>query len=196
MIYQSIHKLPLNIYLDALIDGDYLGLSDEDIDHKLLWNNLYSQYISLIRNPSMASYNSLVENITKRQYELKIIHMSIYSLSKVYNEELIDILKYHGYNYSFDFSNQESYLKDLDRCRNRSNALVRDIEEMKKELEGLTKGGDNKPITRESVSADIAIISKFMGYAIDENNTTAGKYASMINLYHSHYEQLQKNAKH
>lgn len=121
--------------------------------------------------------------------------MAIYALSKVYDEEMISILKFHGYNYKFDIKNEESYLKDLEKAKIRSNAIIRRIERLDNEIMKSVKESRDEEFNRQTLSNNLANLSKFMGFSIDEKAITTGRYVGILNLYYSYIENL-RNAEH
>jgi hypothetical protein len=196
MRYDSIDKLPLGIYFDCLFDNKYDLLSDNpDDDVVALWHDLNGQYTAALKNPDITAYTVLVNLRNKEYVDLKIIHMCVYVLTKVYDSEMIEILKYHGFNFRFDINDEEAYLKDLEKVKKRSNAKVRRIEQLDMEISNTIKESRDEEFTRHTLNSNLANLSKFMGFAIDESSTTTGRYIGMLNLYYSHIETL-RNAKH
>lgn len=174
-MYDSIHILPLPVFIDCMVDendimdlpetenmrledfdGDTrtftklkgLIISGEPTDEELAstWNDILQQYGDAIGSIGNDRKKSLIKLIAKDQIRIEQIHQCISILSSYYVPYFARRLnELLHVKFSFDVTRPAEYDKELQRCINRSKGLSLDIQLNQMTLEGLIQAAPKEP---------------------------------------------------
>ena len=189
--------LMLDKFVKILIDGEITQLIIEGeppiSELEKTWNEIYSEYNSLIKSKSFAYIFKLQKEIAILKCKILAVKAAIQSLVYCENNDAIEVLKECKFKY--DKSNKG---KSIDRI----NSLIKTDETRlvikEKELENYNKSLANnstKSTSKSDFESSLITLSKHMGYAIRMNETSVNTYANLLNNYNIYIETQEKLAK-
>lgn len=137
-LISTIAKLPLETFIDCLVDKDYSGLVIEGHAPEpliqLAWNDLVEQYNDAISkgDDSQKQYISAYQDYlrAKSKHDVAITYielLNVYYVEKgiVVKKWIKDLNKLCDIRYSFDVDKQQDFIPYLERCfkRNKTNLI-------------------------------------------------------------------------
>jgi hypothetical protein len=148
----TIHKLPLNIFIDALVDSDFTGLilEDEPTQEEILqvWGDLVTEYTEALGDDGQKQYVKASTIYQQAHIRYELVNNYIELLNNWYVPRWAqDLNRLVGAGFKFDPSNKEAYRELLKRCYNRNQGNLMHVELAKMELESVAKlqaGKDGK----------------------------------------------------
>jgi hypothetical protein len=173
--YQKISDLPLNKYIECVVDGNLSALvisgypTQEQLEAS--WFEIVEQYAEAMGDAEHRMYIKLYKELVY----LNIEHKQIISLIEVltivvykpFEQKLNELL---FTNFSFT-ANRE---KELDTCYRLSKSTLLKIDMKKAQLDGLKEKGEDtdKTPTREYFQSILITLSDYSKYPVEETITT------------------------
>ncbi len=198
VLYTSIHKLKLGIFIDCLIDEDYSGLiiSGEPDEPEILsaWENIYQQYVDALGGPEHSRQVNLIKTITALQIKLEMINSSVKVLRSLYVPYFENVLiKTRMLLRKLDVSKPEAYDDLLDSALVRSRGISIDVKLNEMVLQSLQLKNQEKGMkpTREYFSNILLNLSDYCRYEITEE-ISVYKFCERINRYLKYAQSLKK----
>lgn len=190
-LYRSCSLLPLNIFIDAIIDDNLKGLiikgtpTDEEISEA--WEFIYCEYLEISKSARTEYLLQLQNDIRLLEDEELHVGMAIYLLHPNMRPyclgregELIKILRYYGYNQTIDF-NSPDYDKVISVISSRIAMKKLRLDGKRKELkEYLDANKTGKP-SRIQFDNILVRLSRFQGYHIRAAKITVSEYLTIFN---------------
>jgi hypothetical protein len=199
--YTSIHKLPLEKFIDVYIDGDLqaLVIEGEPTDQQLqsAWEDILLQYSDAISSPQQEMYVKKCAQIQKKTLFYNIAVSLISILRTCFVQHFADRLNSMlTTSFKFDITCRETYLHELQRCENRLNGNKLRIDLLQDEIEGLTRNyaGKLTQPTREDFQRTLITLSDHAGRDLDETTITVFAYCERLKRYNKWAEQKEKEA--
>jgi hypothetical protein len=155
---------------------------------------IYDEYLDLTSKNGGNEFLFLLNEYEALFYKHTVVEKSVEILKWYHNDELVKILRKHGYNFPFNHEDTERYLKDLDRVMTRSKKLLLDMKVRKEQLDAIQQANAGAKIDRNYFDTILVTLSKFSQYHIDEEKTTVGRYVNLLNLYITNCRQLTAKA--
>jgi len=195
MKYENCDTLPLEIFINCLVDGNYSGMGGVDeFENAVLWSQCYEEYCMLI-NRTNASYSMLlIMEIEQLNYRYISIDRAIEFLYMMRDNDIVAMLHKEGFRFPFNDKDRPSYFNDLVKARKRLQKILFDKRDKENMLKKITGEKDGAKITRQRFNDDIAVISKSMGFKINRKETTAAEYASYVCMHVSTYNDKKNKA--
>lgn len=202
-IYRSINKLPLNRFIDCMIDGNLYALVISGDPSKLelqeAWNDILSEYTESISNNEYRLYISLYKEITILQLTYEQVHILAEVLNTVYSKKLCDELNsLLRTSCKFNPLDVSSYRDELLKCVRRSAGIklkldlkLLQFDAIKKKHE--QKAGDKMEDGREYFTSVMITLSDHAKYQLPDTITVL-EYCERIKRLNKHLETL-KNVK-
>lgn len=186
LYYTSVYDLPLYNFIQ-------ISLSNEPEKWSIkpeTWEKILTQYSELSGDKNMSHVFNLVRQITYLTNRLNIIKLLVTQLGVRRIEGLVDLLKNDlGFKLKFD-----DLQADLQRVISLSKSDVIKLKLAQKQHDEIkSKSGDE--VTESDWIDEIAVLSKFQGYAIKQKETSVGEYLSIKKEFGRHIEQIKKNNK-
>jgi len=173
--YQKISDLPLNKYIECLVDGNLAALiiSGYPTQEQLTaaWLDIAEQYADAMGDAEHQMYIKIYKELVYLNIEyqqiLSLIEVLTIVIYRPFEEKLNSLL---FTNFSFT-TNRE---KDLDTCFRLSKSTLLKIDMKKAQLDGLKDKGENsdKTPTREYFQSVLITLSDFAKYPVLETITT------------------------
>lgn len=218
--YRSIIDLPLRNFITCAVDNNLYALiitgKPSDLELQLAWEDIQQEYSDAIGDSEGKLYLSLMKDIiiidAKHQLIKKLagheevdpvtftITQPLGLLRLVYSEPLCkELNKLCLTSFKFDPLNEEKYLKELDRCINKSKTLIIQKTLKQHSLDALQKKFDakeeQKP-TRQFFMSMLITLSDYAKYQIHDN-ITVFDYCERLHRLNKYIEQMNKpNARH
>lgn len=173
--YLSITDLPLNKYIECVVDGNLSALiisgypTQEQLE--AAWLDIAEQYADAMGDAEHRMYIKLYKELVYLNIEYKQILSLIEVLTivvyKPFEQKLNELL---FTNFSFT-ANRE---KELDTCFRLSKSTLLKIDMKKAQLDGLKEKGDDtdKTPTREYFQSILITLSDYSKYPVQETITT------------------------
>lgn len=190
-LYLSINEIPFNKFEDCYVDNKLTSLiisgnaSEEQL--KQCWDNIHEEYVYAIGDNENKLYLRLYKELCELATRIHLIRRLVEILQDYRVKKFEDILnKELNSNFNFDSSKPEEYDKLLQKCYNKSKALVirydlKDIEFKSIEKGQKIKEKGQKP-TREYFSGILNALSSIHKYRILKHQITAFEYIDLIRL--------------
>lgn len=197
-VYEHCNEFPLSRFITCLCDNDYsvMLIDGEATEEELqqAWAKIYDEYLDLTSKNNNNEFLFLWNEYESLFYKHTVIEQCVELLKWWHDENLVGILKQHGYNFPFNPEDTERYWKDLERVVTRSKKLLLDMKVRKEQLDAIQSASSGAKIDRNYFDTILVVLSKFSQYHIDEEKTTVGRYVNMLNLYITHCRQLTNKA--
>jgi len=160
--YDSLDVLPIKLFFKIAKTQDTSLLSSKKkkgLDE--LWEKLCEEYEEKFGN---AKLRQIENQITQNSIKFNMIQHAVYSLGFKKDDEVIAILRGHGYKID-----EKSYQEDIKRIGEESKALKLKIERLKRKL---PKGETDY----SNIDKVMAGFSSVLGFDFDYNTISVTKY--------------------
>lgn len=157
------------------------------------WNDIFSEYVGLRENKSSVYLLRLMTEINYLQNKYKIIIESVRILAVKKVEDLVDILKSHGFRAAYDWNNPSTYSRDLKAVLSGAKRLLTQCQRKQEELETYQKK-HSKDAERKDFYMWAVALGEHRGHRVDLEVTTVAEWCIMLNNYERYCEV--QNAKH
>jgi hypothetical protein len=188
-LYLRCNQLPLNIFIDCLIDNDLSGLvirgrpTPEQLS--AAWEDIYIEYIDLSQSAESLYSIRIQAEVTLLSDEIKRVEEILYFLSPEMlpflngrENELVEILRSYGYKQRFDFTTD--YSKTIIAIRGRLNPKKLRLDSRLKEMGEYVKSKSNGKPSRSVFDTNLVRMSRFQGYSIRAKEITVAEYVMIF----------------
>lgn len=199
-LYLTCSQLPLNIFIECLIDGNLTklvikGRADGD-KLAIAWGTIYYEYISLNQSPESEYIHKLQTDISLLNDEIQNVETCLIYLSPEYinlckgrHIEIIDLLKYYGYRQTIDINSD--YSKVLIGIQNQLAPKKMRRDGKVKELDEYIKAKAKDTITRSYFDNILIKLSRFQGYHVRAKDVTVTEYIMLLKDYIKSFERAE-----
>jgi hypothetical protein len=163
LVYTSLAKLPLSVFIDCSVDADFRGLliEGEAPDDVLqgVWDDIQQSYVEQMGGAEVELSLQLYKRIHKLSANLVQVHVLLDTLLYCFVNNVVDYVKQFSDQlnsllntaFPFDVTNRESYNKNLQSCLTRASKIEIDIELKQGAWEEIQKkeGSETQQVTRE-----------------------------------------------
>lgn len=180
MIYDKLRKLPKVIQIEIYETGDLTLLSDEDTpieELTELWLRLDEEFNNKYNRSEKTKVFNLAKEIDYQANRWQTIKLCCEGLLFDYNQELVDVLKSHGYKFDAD-----NYNDDIDRILRESEAILIKINQLKNQLPKPSEGNET------SIIEVMACYSAILGVGFDFNTCS-------VEGFHGYEKQVKEKIK-
>lgn len=203
-LISSIHKLPLEIFIDCLVDEDYAGLivegepTAEEI--KEVWDNILLEFNDAISSDGQGQF----VGFTKQYYQTKLRYDKannyIELLNYYYTHEKIVVAKWIrelnrliDLKYVFDREKPELFEKYLRSCSSRNKTTLVKMELVRIQLEQLAVIQGNKPEIKpdRSYFTQVMINLKEHGGREIPYTISTFEFCVLVNRYSQYVKQVE-----
>lgn len=188
-LYLRCDQLPLNRFIDCLIDNDLksLVISGVPSEQQLIsaWENIYIEYISLNQSAESLYSIGIQKEVTLISDEISRVEEILYLLSPQMlpfcngrENELVQILREYGYKQSFDFTTD--YSRTINAIRSRLNPKKLRLDSRLNEMAEYVKSKSTGKPSRSVFDTNLIRMSRFQGYAIRAKDITVSEYVMIF----------------
>ena len=210
--YQSIHDLPLNKFIDCMVDGNLSALIISGFPQPELlaeaWDNILGEYSEAIGSQE----HRMIFQLWKEVAVIKISVDQIRILAargndqgedkgilrmayvKTLADELNNIL---GTTCTFNWDDQKTYNDELDKCVNRGKALLMQYNLKSLQFAALQKqaeGDKTAKIDRQYFTSILITLSDHVKYRIEET-IKMSEYCERVKKFSDYCEQIKNKPK-
>jgi len=196
-LYTTIHKLPLQIFIDIIVDEDLKlliieGEASEEVLNET-WQNILNEYTQAISNKEVINKIDETKNLLKKETTIKIIDSMLRMIELKPCEELFNLLYLFNYPIpKLEYSEENlrailpTFLAHYKKERFDYQLLIKSIEEKSK--------GKNKDVKLgyDYFNNMIAEIGIAFSTTLDIRTITTGIFCTYVNKLHKHYENQRK----
>lgn len=195
--YQSIYQLPLNRFIDCMVDKNLYALviSGAPTKEQLAkaWSDIRMEYTDKIADHEYRVYLDLFKeiNVIKNNMDQvnELINLLKYNYVKQFADRLNRLLIT---NFVFDVEKPAEYDKLLQRCYNMTGGLRLRLDVQILNFQAIeAKHKDHKAPTRDYYLSLLITLSDNAGYALPENMTTF-EFCERMARAHRKNEALKK----
>lgn len=198
MWHKSLHDLPLNKFIDCIVDGNLsaLTISGFPTPEELLksWNNIISEYSDAIGTNEYRLYVQLYKDISITKITLEQLTIALNILQVTYDEFFaVEVNKILRTSCRFNWADQASYQAEVKKCFNRSKSLkiALDLKLMKFEaIEAKNKNTKEQKIDRQYFVAILVTLSDYAKYRIEET-IKMSEYCERVKIFTEYCEQIK-----
>jgi hypothetical protein len=200
--YQSISTLPLNRFIDVVVDGNIYALVIEgtpDVHHlHTAWADIQGEHADLIGDSESKLYLTLSKEIALLKITLTQIHGMIESLSNIFYQPHLDNLNLLlRTRYTLNPDKQEEYFKTLNSAVMRSKGIKIDLD-LKllqfKAIEEKNKSTGTK-YTREYFHSVLIALSNHAKFHLTADMITVYEFDTRLNDLVKYNKELEKLSK-
>lgn len=206
ILYQSIAKLPLNIFIDCIVDGAYDKLviyHDPKIGpvdpHQLVvtWKMLQGEYNDLLATIEHKHQLTLQKSIIQLEVDVHILQTIIPVLKRIklprFCAELNELF---DTSFAFNYEDIESYYADLNNCSARMGSLELKLAVKREQMEAITgsKNSAGVPVrkpTHEHFTSMLIELSTHGHHRIDHTIMT-DEFCLRIRKYNQAIDDANK----
>lgn len=199
-LYLSCSQLPLDIFIDCLIDGNLnrlviIGQTDGP-RLALAWGNIYYEYIDQSQSPESQYIYKLQTDVTLLNDEIQNVETCLLYLSPEFidlcngrHDELIDLLKYYGYKQTIDITTD--YSKVLIGIQNQLAPKKMRRDTKQKELNDYIEAKSKDKINRGYFDNILIKLSRFQGYHVRAKDITVSEFNILLKDYVKSFERQE-----
>lgn len=198
--YQHITQLPLNRFIDIMVDDNYAALvitgypSEQDL--LAAWLQIQGEYADAIGDNEHRMYISLFKEVTLLNVTLKTINYLVEILEKVYYSEFVKNLnKLLNTTFQLDPADPVKYKATLKNFLMRSKAIKINLDMKEMQLKALQEKNQEpgKKATREYFQSILITLSDHATYQIHDS-ITVFEFCDRIKRFNKYCEQVKKQA--
>lgn len=218
-LYQSILKMPLQRFVECLCFHNYDSIVEEGdpaiVEPKLkldAWVNIYREYVDAIGDASHQMYLNLLKEKTLLSVKIDIVEKGVDFLKTFYSRHNIfkpenqtaevkaviseftnEFNEQLNTTFEFDPTDQNKFLKTLDRCLTRIKSSKLEYEIKNRALEGMQKTMESKTEkpTEEFFFSSLYALSDHAGFKLSMEEITVHEYCTRVKALNKHIEQLR-----
>lgn len=197
-LYTYITDLPLNRYIDCVVDGNLAALiikgmpAEEDLQQA--WFGIQQQYADVIGDAEHKFYISLLSEVSHLSALYAAIQNGLNILEKIWFPPLVlQINKALGSNFKFDHEDPISYISDIRKATSRSKGIKLKLDLKLAHFESIRnrhEGKIEKP-TREYFQSILITLSDFSKYPIESTRITTFEFADRIRRFNTYCEKVK-----
>lgn len=162
----TIDTLPIKLFYNILESGEVGLLKVKDAEN--IWNEIYEEFQKRDNNPVNNRIFRIQTDIEYLQTKYNLILMCVDSLRFEPNDDLISILKVHGYNI-----NDKEYMRSLEYIERNANGIVHKIKLLENQMPKI----DNDKKDKSTIDDVLAAYSSILGFNIGNfNEITCSEY--------------------
>lgn len=187
-LFLTCDKLPLDIYIDCLIDNDLTGLiidgwaSPEKLEE--VWNKIYIQSLELSQSPSFNEAFTLNKKIEDLRAKIHIADISIKFLQLGYDKEIVDVINSLAIICDITEADEGlSLIKKLNYVIAQIKPWFPELKQKEKELAALRAKNTEGKTDRAYFDGWLDIMSEEKGYQVEATKITVSRfYRSLIKI--------------
>jgi hypothetical protein len=205
-IITSIHKLPMDAFINAFVERDYSGLILEgeapDAIVQLTWNDLVEQYNDALKDDGQKEYASAFQDYQKAKckHDLAVKYIELlngyYQKGIVVKSWITALNKIVQHRYKFDPDKKEEFIKYLKDCsmRNASNLVNYQLAEQQLlHLSNLTIDDKKKEIVQDhGYFIQIMLNLKSMEGREIPMSISTYEFCLLVNRYRTYVKQMEE----
>jgi hypothetical protein len=196
-LHRSIRTLKYEAFVQIMIEDElrHLVISGNPPVDELVsaWNAIATEYSEAIRSAKSQSIFECYKKIILLQARIQIVDSAILLLTERYDEEVAWILFNMGYPLIVPHNDRAAYLKNVERVRTEAKTLVVILTQYVNEYKMLSPDGPEIKKDYQSYLDELAVLSKYQGYALRMTDITVSEYCSIVNSFIAYYELQKKN---
>ena len=200
MIYDSIDKIPMKVYLMIETTGHLDFLSDVDDtpedDLKLAWETISSQAENYSENKESKKILNLSTKVESLSARNESVSLAIHYLETLFDEELVAMLETFGYRFKYKKMTNTTqraidrqFKRDVEKVKRESVAIEIRLDQYRKKLPVIDEEQKITPFD-QTVMSYCAFTD--LGF-IDTNEITFTQYHSLIANGNEKMSAMEKN---
>ncbi len=200
-LYNDCSKLPLDKFIDCLIDNDLqqLIISGTATESKLqeIWDQIYIQYLQLSQDGSYNETLELFKEIDQLKSKITIVNNTIRYLQIKFDQDLVDIINGFALRCNIIESDRdETLINKLNLVVARMKKWFPRLSQKEKELEELRNKNTVK-IDRSYFDDALEAMSQQKGFVIEASKITVSRFCrSLVKMNEQVQKENFKNMKH
>lgn len=210
--YHSIYDLPLNKFIDCMIDGNLSALIVTGFPNpeilKQAWDNILAEYSDVIGSQEHRMIFQLWKEVAIMKVSVDMIRIMAARgndinedkgiLRIVYIKAMADELNtILGTSCKFNWADQKTYNDELDKCVNRGKALLIQYDMKCLQFAALQKQAEGKTdvkIDRQYFTSILITLSDHAKYRIEES-IKMSEYCERVKRFSDYCEQIKNKPK-
>jgi hypothetical protein len=186
-LHRSCRTISILAFKKAYCENDYSGLTISGTptqdELQAAWNEVLFDYSMTVKNDRQDYSLNQLKTIGELSWHVTYVHNVVTFLRHRYESELVDQLVEMGYDLCYDPSNIHDFERQLNRIVSLCKTKVFDLEQARGEYQRMEKSISGKQMSTDEFDDNVAMISQFMRFPIDDELTTMAKYCSYLNNY-------------
>lgn len=197
-LYRSINTLPLHKFIDCIINHNLAALiisglpTQQELANS--WTLILQQYSDAIGDNEHRLYANRTKQLAIETINYNLVIGLVDVLRKEYSKELcVELNKLLSTSFKFDYTNKETYEKDLSRCFNRAKGFKISMDLLQTQVSELEKkiGAKNgEAPTEQYYQITLITLSDHAKYPIGDN-ITVFEFCERIKRFNIYCEQLK-----
>jgi hypothetical protein len=200
--YTSIVDLPLNRFIDCLVDENLFALvitgEPSKTDLQSAWDGILIEYNDLLGDTENKMYFRLLREVHLLMCTIKQIELNVAILKLQYNKADADELNgLLNSNFPFDFSDTEKYYSDLDRCIRMGKGTYLKYQLKNNQLQALKEKNDkaNSKPTKEYFAGILISLTDHAGVKLNASEITVYEFCERVRRYTDYIKTIESRNK-
>ena len=193
MMYKSCFTLPLERFINCIVDHDYnsLVIKGKHTPEELAaqWEQIYAEYSELSGNIVYSNYVDLMKDYVRSLYQLQVLIGALSVLSLKYDPEMVKALRTVGFNEPLPEDDIEVFLSSMDKLSRKIGSVNLMVKNTRAKVEAEQKKMKSKQMTRQDFLGVISGVTKFMQFRIDPKVVTVAEFVA----YQKDLEEVVKH---
>lgn len=185
-LYSHCSELPLNRFIDCLIDKDFEKLLKYGKASKsqLLsaFEEIFIEYCELSNTVHFKKLITLTREIGQMKSKLMAIETCVYVLTYQYSYYCVTVLKKLGYKYEFNYEKIDSFIEDLKKVATNKKSIELSIQQKEKQLNELKDVAGGVEVDKIYFDKQLIMLSKHNGYHVKKTEVTVSEYLAMMQI--------------
>lgn len=186
-LHRNCKTLSIALFKEAYCNNNLsvLIISGTPPDNEILdaWNEIIFEYSSLFKSEEGDYLFELAQRIGLLKHEIAYVEYAVMLLRIKYDQDIIDELTRLGYGGEYNWEDQKSFQKQLNRVISICKTNVFDVKQLSDEYDRLNKTTKGKKLNEEEFTRNVLMLGKYQHYYLDEANTSVFQYAMIMNNY-------------
>lgn len=200
-LYQDCAKLPLDIFIDCLLDNDLQqliisGVATQD-QLQITWDKIYIQYCQLCQDGSYNEVFETLKEINDLRAKIHIVNNIIQYLQICFDNDLVALLNSYALDCTLTAEDKgQVMITKLNMVVARMKRWLTILSQKEKKIEELREQKTGK-ITRAYFDEVLETLSDYKGYQLKSSELTVSRFCLALSKMNEERKQQQvKNIKH
>lgn len=200
--YTSIVDLPLNKFIDCLVDNNLFALvitgEPDKLDLQSAWDDILLEYNDANSDNESKLYFRLLKEVNILLITLKEIELNLqilrYQYDKKYADDLNSLL---NTNFAFDVSDLDKYNIELDRCERKSKGILLSYQVKNQQLEAIKEKTqkDNVKPTKSYFHNILISLTDHSGVKLNASEITVYEFCERVRRFTDHIKNIENRKK-
>lgn len=194
ILYRDCFKLPLDVFMDCLLDNDLSGLGPESEERDEIWDKIYIQHLEQSQSTGYNEAFELMKEINDYRAKITIANNCISHLQMQYDAEIVGVLNLFALQCRIEPEDiGDVLIKKLNGVVAKMKKWFPMMKKAQADLDALRKK-DGAKVDRKYFDEALEAISNEKGYNVEASRITVSRFNAAVNKITEKALKQQVNA--